>query len=500
MKANHQGAETSTGDDGLFAAYPFLEDAYDELFCSDGTPRPETDRVVARLEGLGERVFAERQRLADSTFLKAGVTFSVYSDRGGTERIFPFDLVPRVVSATDWERLERGLIQRVTALNHFLADIYGEQRILVEGKVPAEIALGASGYLPQLRGIRVPHGVHVHVCGVDLIRDTSGEFIVLEDNARSPSGVSYVLENRAMMKRVLPRVFASSRVRSVDAYPQRLLSALEQVAPEADDGPRAVVLTPGPFNSAYFEHGFLARRMGCDLVLPDDLFVDDDRVYLKTTEGPRQVHVIYRRIDDDFLDPEVFRADSLLGIKGLVRAYRAGHVAVANALGNGVCDDKALYPYVPAMIRFYLSEEPLLAQVPTLVCADESDRRRVLEDPSRYVIKAVDASGGYGMLMGPQASQDEIDEFRRRIADNPRGYIAQPLMELSTCPTWAGGSMLPRRVDLRPYVITGRDSWVLPGGLTRVALREGSYVVNSSQGGGSKDTWVLESAPGEEDP
>jgi uncharacterized circularly permuted ATP-grasp superfamily protein len=490
-------AQDRDEEGGLFTGYRPLAGAFDELCAQDGAPRPEASRAVSGLDGLGRRAFAERQKLADGSFLKAGVTFSVYSDRGGVERIFPFDLVPRIVDATAWERLERGLIQRVTALNMFLQDMYGDQRILAEGKVPAEIALGSSGYLEKMRGISPPHGVYMHVCGTDLVRDPSGEFLVLEDNGRAPSGVSYVLENRAMMKRVLPRVFSESRVRSVDAYPARLLSALNEVAPDDSEYPRVVVLSPGPYNSAYFEHSFLARRMGCDLVLPDDLFVHDDRVYVKTTHGPARVHVIYRRIDDEFLDPEVFRPESLLGVRGLIRAYRKGNVTIANAFGNGVCDDKAVYPYVPDMIRFYLSEEPIVSQVPTLICAEEDDRKQVLSDLGKYVVKAVDASGGYGMLVGPAASKNEIDEFRARIEANPRGYIAQPLIELSTCPTWSRNGLYPRRVDLRPYIITGRKTWVLPGGLTRVALREGSYVVNSSQGGGSKDTWVLEPEAGD---
>jgi uncharacterized circularly permuted ATP-grasp superfamily protein len=343
-----------------------------------------------------------------------------------------------------------------------------------------------------MQGFHPPEGVYVNIAGVDLIRDPKGSFLVLEDNARCPSGVSYVLENRSMLKRVVPRVFQRARVRGVDGYPSRLLSALSELAPAGIDDPRVVVLTPGPYNSAYFEHSFLARRMGCDLVHPDDLFVHDDEVFVKTTEGPEPVHVIYRRIDDDFIDPEVFRSDSVLGVPGLVRAYRAGKVTLANALGNGVCDDKAIYPYVPDMIRFYLSEEPVLGQIETLICAREDDLKRTLDDLGRYVVKAVDASGGYGMLVGPRASQAEIADFRQRVEANPRGYIAQPLMELSTCPTWTDKGIAPRRVDLRPYIITGRSSWVLPGGLTRVALVEGSYVVNSSQGGGSKDTWVLE--------
>jgi len=487
-----QSQTSSSFPDSLFAQYDLLPNTFDEIIGPDGRPRPEVAQVAQSLDQLGAKTFRERQRLADGAFLKSGVTFSVYSQSKGVERIFPFDLIPRVVPAADWQRIERGMVQRVTALNHFLADVYGDQRILAEGIIPRDIVLGASGYRPQMAGFRPPGGVYVHIAGVDLIRQPDGAFVVLEDNARCPSGVSYVLENRAMLKRVLPRVFQRARVRGVDGYPSRLLSALAELAPAAADDPRVVLLTPGPFNSAYFEHSFLARRMGVDLVHPNDLFVRDDTVYVKTTAGPERVDVIYRRIDDDFIDPEVFRPESLLGVPGLVRAYRAGNVTLANALGNGVCDDKAIYPYVPDMIRFYLSEEPVIGQVETLICAREDDRKRALDDLGRYVVKAVDASGGYGMLVGPRASAAQIDEFRHRVADNPRGYIAQPLVELSSCPTWTDEGIAPRRVDLRPFIITGHSTWVLPGGLTRVALAKGSYVVNSSQGGGSKDTWVLE--------
>jgi len=487
-----RNGHASFGEPGLFTGYRPLPGVHDELFAADGSVHPEVAAVIAMLDRLGVREFSERQRLADGAFLTSGVTFSVYSQKKGVERIFPFDLVPRIIGGAEWEPIERGLVQRVAALNMFLADVYGEQRILAEGVVPREMVLGASGYVPEMRGVKPPGGVYIHVCGVDLIRDPKGRFLVLEDNARCPSGVSYVLENRSMLKRCLPRVFGKARVRGVDNYPTQLLSALDELAPAGVDEPRVVVLSPGPYNSAYFEHGFLARRMGVDLVQPGDLFVHDDRVYVKTTEGPRQVHVIYRRVDDVFIDPKVFRPDSMLGVPGLVGAYRAGNVTLANALGNGVCDDKAIYPYVPDMIRFYLSEEPILEQIETLICARPDECARVIEDPGRYVIKAVDASGGYGMLVGPSASKAEVDEFRKRVSANPRGYIAQPRIELSTCPTWVEGRLGPRRVDLRPYVVTGKSSWVLPGGLTRVALVEGSYVVNSSQGGGSKDTWVLE--------
>jgi uncharacterized circularly permuted ATP-grasp superfamily protein len=423
------------------------------------------------------------------------VTFSVYSDNRGTEKIFPFCLVPRMVSAASFAHLERGLAQRLTALGLFLDDVYGAQRIFEGRPILRDLTLGAKLYQPFLRGVRPPGGVRILVAGIDVIRDHDGTFRVLEDNLRTPSGVSYVLENRIISKRVLPQVFDLARVHRVDHYPTRLAETLRSVSPEDPAASTVVVLTPGPYNSAYFEHTFLARTMGVELVQAPDLFVDDDRVFVRTTRGPRRVHVIYRRIDDAFLDPEVFRPDSLLGVPGLVRAWAKGNVALANAPGNGVADDKAVYAFVPEMIRFYLGEEPILEQVPTYVCAREDDLGYVLEHLDQLVVKAVDEAGGVGMLMGPQASRAEIAEFRERVVADPRRYIAQHRVELSTCPTWDGKArrLVPRRVDLRPYILTGRDGkpWVLPGGLSRVALREGSYVVNSSQGGGSKDTWVL---------
>ncbi len=478
----------------LFQGYAPLEGAFDECFDAAGEVRPEARRILERLDALGAREFKARRKLADSTFLKSGITFSVYSDQRGSERIFPFDLIPRIIPAKEWSDLREGLEQRVQALNAFLADVYGEQRILKEKIIPRELVLGAEGYTPEVAGIVPPGGVYVHIAGIDLIRDEQGGFLVLEDNARTPSGVSYALENRTVMKKVFPYVFAESHVASVEEYPIRLRDALASVGP-GGDADAAVVLTPGPFNSAYFEHSFLARRMGLALVQGSDLFVDDDRVFAKTTLGPRPVDVIYRRIDDPFLDPLVFDKTSLLGVRGLFGAYAKGNVAIANAIGNGVADDKGIYPYVPDMVRFYLSEEPKLGQVETYVCDRDSDRDYVLEHIEELVVKAVDGAGGYGMLIGPQASKAECAEFREKVKANPRKYIAQPRIELSTCPTWAGSSVGPRRVDLRPYIVTGKESWVLPGGLTRVALVEGSYVVNSSQGGGSKDTWVLEGGP-----
>jgi uncharacterized circularly permuted ATP-grasp superfamily protein len=480
----------------LFQGYQPLAGTWDEYYREKDSPRPEVGDVVQRLNNIGAREFRARQKLADATFLKGGITFSVYSDSRGAERIFPFDLIPRVIAGNVWARVETGLKQRILALNAFLTDIYGEQRILAEKVLPADLVLGAKGYVPAMRGIQPPGGVYIHIAGIDLIQTPDGEFLVLEDNVRTPSGVSYVLENRIVMKKVFPSVFQASHVRGVEEYPLRLVEALASVGPAPDGEADTAVLTPGPFNSAYFEHSFLARRMGVALVEGRDLYVDDDRLYAKTTRGPRRIDVLYRRIDDTFLDPEAFRKDSLLGVPGLVRAYAAGNVALANAIGNGVADDKGVYPFVPDMIKFYLSEEPILGQVPTYVCAREEDRQYVLDHLDQLVVKAVNEAGGYGMLMGPQSSRGERAEFRKKIEADPRSYIAQPRIELSTCPTWTANGLGPRRVDLRPYILTGRRTWVLPGGLTRVALAEGSYVVNSSQGGGSKDTWVLAEARG----
>jgi uncharacterized circularly permuted ATP-grasp superfamily protein len=480
--------------DRIFDGYAPLPGAYDELFAASGQVRPEFHRAAGALAAWTRADFAKAQALAERALLNQGVTFSVYSDHRGTEKIFPFCLVPRLVGGADWARLERGLVQRVRAIEAFLDDVYGPQRILKEKAVPPELVLGAKGYEPKLVGVRPPGGVRVHVAGIDLIRDPAGTFRVLEDNLRCPSGVSYVLENRLLSKRILPEALTRARVQRVDQYPARLAAALRSVAPVHAEEAFAVVLTPGPYNSAYFEHTFLARTMGLELVQAPDLFVEGDDVFLRTTRGPRRVHVIYRRTDDAFLDPDFFRPDSLLGVRGLVRAWAAGRVAIANAPGNGVADDKAVCALVPDMVRFYLSEEPLLDQVPTWICARPGDQAYVQERIAQMVVKAVDEAGGYGMLMGPQASPAERDEFRRRIEAEPRRYIAQHRVELSACPTWdaASRAVVPRRVDLRPYVISGADGpWVLPGGLTRVALREGSYVVNSSQGGGSKDTWVL---------
>jgi len=478
----------------LFEDYQPLPGTYDEVFAADGTVRPTIARALGTFARRKPEEHSHGQALAERALLNQGVTFSVFADQRGSEKIFPFCLLPRPIAADDWARLERGLQQRLLALSAFLDDVYGEQVILAGGHIPRELVLQAKHYLPMLRGVKPPGGVRIHISGIDLIRDPAGTFRVLEDNLRTPSGVSYVLENRLVSKRVLPRAIDISRVHRVDHYPARLAETLRGVGPSSDGDATVVVLTPGPFNSAYFEHSFLARQMGMELVQAPDLYVDDDRVWLRTTMGPRQVHTIYRRTDEAFLDPEVFRKDSVIGVPGLMRAWALGHVALANAPGNGVGDDKAVYAFVPEMIRFYLSEEPLLEQVETLVCYRGDDRKFVLEHLAELVVKAVDEAGGYGMLMGPQSTAVERAEFRRRIQVEPRRYIAQRRVELSTCPTWDAerGRVVPRRVDLRPYLLQGPlGPWVLPGGLTRVALTEGSYVVNSSQGGGSKDTWVL---------
>ena len=477
----------------LLADYRGLPGTWDELFTESGAPRPAFRKAYDALGAHTRAGFAMCQGLAERALLNQGVTFSVYSDQRGTEKIFPFCLVPRMVSAPDWAALERGLVQRVRALELFLADMYGDQRILADGAVPADLVLASKSWFPQLRGVRPVGDVRIHIAGIDLVRDPQGTWRVLEDNLRTPSGVSYVLENRIISKRVIPEVLDAARIEPVDAYPARLAESLRSVSPVGPDETSAVVLTPGPFNSAYFEHSFLARTMGLELVQPADLFTERDRVFCRTTRGPRPVHVIYRRIDETYLDPEVFRPDSLLGVPGILRAWAKGNVTLANAPGNGVADDKAVYPFVPDIVRFYLSEEPLLAQLDTWVCARDDDRRFVLDHLGELVVKAVDEAGGYGMLMGPQATKAQIEEFRKRVQAEPRKYIAQRRLELSTCPTWveSKGRVEPRRVDLRPYILNGRDGpWVLPGGLTRVALTEGSYVVNSSQGGGSKDTWV----------
>jgi uncharacterized circularly permuted ATP-grasp superfamily protein len=481
----------------LFDSYKPIPGTYDEMVDADGSPRPQARRAVRTLDALTAEQFSQYQSLAELSLYSQGVTFSVYSDQRGTEKIFPICLVPRVIGAAEWARVEKGLAQRIAALCAFLDDMYGPQKILASGIIPPDLLLGAKFYIPKLRGLKAPGGVRIPIAGIDLIRSPDGVFRVLEDNVRTPSGVSYVVENRLVTKRIFQGAVAESAVRPVEQYPSELAETLRAISPVDPSDTCMVVLTPGAFNSAYFEHTFLARTMGIDLVEPGDLFVEDDTVFVRTTHGPKRIHVIYRRIDDAYLDPEFFRPDSLLGVPGLMRAYAAGRVSLANAPGNGCADDKAVYPFVPDMIKYYLGEEAILAQVDTFVCARPADLTYTLENLHQLVVKAVDEAGGYGMLMGPQASSAEREEFRRRVMAEPRRYIAQHRVELSSCPTWdpIKARLAPRRVDLRPFVLTRPSgSWVLPGGLTRVALVEGSYVVNSSQGGGSKDTWVQKKA------
>jgi uncharacterized circularly permuted ATP-grasp superfamily protein len=420
-----------------------------------------------------------------------GITFNVYGDEAGAEKIFPFDLVPRILPAHEWERLERGLCQRIHALNEFIDDIYHDQKILKDCVIPREVILSAASFRPQCQGLNPPRRVWCHITGTDLVRDRDGQYYVLEDNLRVPSGVSYVLENREVLKRIFPNVFEGLAVRPVNEYPSRLLEMLESIAPRTVDAPRVVLLTPGIYNSAYFEHSFLAQQMGVQLVEGRDLAVNDDGVFMRTTKGLERVDVIYRRIDDDFLDPEAFRADSLLGVPGLMAAYKAGRVALANAPGNGIADDKVIYAYVPDMIRYYAGEEPILPNVPTYLCWREQDRQHVLANLASLVVKSANEAGGYGMLVGPHSTEEQRREFAAKIEANPRNFIAQPTLGLSRVPTIVEDHFEGRHVDLRPYVLYGREIYVLPGGLTRVALRKGSLVVNSSQGGGSKDTWVL---------
>jgi uncharacterized circularly permuted ATP-grasp superfamily protein len=465
---------------------------YDEMFDAECRPRDGCELLARTLSTLPEADLLRRQRAAERAMLHAGITFNVYGQNKGTEQIFPFDLVPRVVPAREWTTIERGLRQRTRALNLFIDDVYHEQRIIRDGVVPRELVESASSYLPGCKGLQPPRGVWCHVTGTDLVRDGDGRYYVLEDNLRCPSGVSYVLHNRAIMKRTFPRVFEASRVRPVDAYPSELLRVLQNVRPPGASTPTVVVLTPGPYNSAYSEHSFLAQQMGVELVEARDLSVRDGFVWMRTTRGMARVDVIYRRIDDMFLDPLAFRPDSMLGIPGLMSVVRAGRLALANSPGTGVADDKVIYAYVPAIIRYYLAEDPILPNVPTFVCFDDRQREHVLANLHKLVVKAANESGGYGMLMGPQASAAERAAFGDRIRANPRNYVAQPLLALSRVPTLVGDALEGRHVDLRPYILHGGDDiYVVPGGLTRVALKKGSYVVNSSQGGGSKDTWVL---------
>ncbi len=465
---------------------------YDELYRQNGEPRPEYEALAATFARLGRTEILDRVASIDTALLQRGVTFTVYADSAGTERVFPFDVIPRILRADEWTRIEAGIAQRVRALNAFVHDVYHAERILRDRKIPRDLVYSSKNFNREMIDVDVPNDIYIHVSGIDLIRDERGEFLVLEDNCRTPSGISYVLENRDVLKRGFPDLFRDYAVCPVDDYPSRLLDILRFSAPRGNGAPTVVVLTPGIYNSAYFEHTLLARRMGVELVEGRDLIVVDNVVYLKTTRGLQRVDVIYRRTDDDYLDPLYFLPDSTLGVTGLMNAYRAGNVAIANAIGTGVADDKSVYRYVPAMIRYYLDEEPLLANVETYDCNDDVQRQHVLANLDKLVVKDTNASGGYGMLMGPFAPREEREKFAAMIAAQPRDFIAQPVVELSSSPTLVEGEMVARRVDLRPFALFGRDVTVPPAALTRVALREGSLVVNSSQGGGSKDTWVLQ--------
>ncbi len=467
-------------------------DFYNEMHAPDGSVRAHYQGYDMWLRSADPERIERKRAEADLAFHRVGITFAVYGEESGNERLIPFDIVPRIIPAAEWADMAAGLRQRVKALNCFLHDIYHDQEILSAGHIPAEQVLNNAQYRPEMRGVDVPGQIYAAIAGVDVVRAGEGEFYVLEDNLRVPSGVSYMIEDRKMMMRLFPELFARHKVAPVQHYPDLLLDNLRAIAPQGVDEPTAVVLTPGAYNSAYFEHTFLAQQMGVELVEGRDLFVRDETVWMRTTQGPQRVDVIYRRVDDDFLDPEVFRPDSMLGVPGLLSAYKAGRVTLANAIGTGVADDKSIYPYVPEMIRFYLGEEPILNNVPTYMCRKPEDLKYVLDHLSELVVKEVHGAGGYGMLIGPAASSEEIERFRQLLIARPDGYIGQPTLALSNCPTFVDSGIAPRHLDLRPFVLSGNGIQMVPGGLTRVALREGSLVVNSSQGGGTKDTWVLE--------
>ncbi len=468
-------------------------DYYDELLTPAGNPRVAARNIINFLRQLSAEEMAERQSAAELAIRDMGITFTIYSEGGNIDRSWPFDIIPRVIPARDWKRVSRGLQQRSKALNRFIDDVYNKQRIFKDGVVPADIVLDSTNYKPQCRNTSPTFGVWAHVCGSDLVRNRDGEFYVLEDNLRVPSGVSYMLENREITKRVLPELFENNNILPVDDYPTRLYEMLASLSPRKMARPCIAVLTPGIYNSAYFEHAYLASAMGAELVEGADLFTsDDDIVYMRTVEGPFRVDVIYRRIDDDFLDPETFRDDSTLGVPGIMRAWKAGNIAIANAPGSGVADDKVVYAYVPKMIEYYLKQKPILSSVKTYLCSDKKDRDYVLENIANLVVKPANESGGYGIMVGPHSSAAKHREFRRLIEKNPRNYIAQPTLSLSTAPTYIDGAVEPRHLDLRPFILQGKKSWVTAGGLTRVALVKGSLVVNSSQGGGSKDTWIVD--------
>jgi uncharacterized circularly permuted ATP-grasp superfamily protein len=467
--------------------------AYDELVAADGMVRPHGQSLAQALSSLSLQDLRERQKAAESAIIEMGITFTVYSEGENIDRAWPYDIIPRMIDGGTWDRVDAGLRQRMLALNLFIADVYGDQRIIRDGVFPMELLANSANFRKECMGIKPPHGVWAHICGSDLIRDHEGRFLVLEDNLRVPSGVSYMMENRALTKRVFGEVLEDATIRPISDYPTELFDMLAAISPRTLDYPEIVVLTPGIYNSAYFEHSFLARHMGAELVEGADLVVgDDDCVYMRTIDGLQRVDVIYRRIDDQFLDSETFRKDSVLGVPGLMRAWRAGNVGLANAPGAGVADDKVVYAFVPEFIRYYLDQDPQLPNVDTFLCYRPDECAHVLANLEHLVVKPANESGGYGMLIGPAASKRERGEFARRIRENPRNYIAQPLISLSTVPTLIADGIAPRHVDLRPFILQSDRLYVTPGGLTRVAMREGSTVVNSSQGGGSKDTWVLE--------
>jgi uncharacterized circularly permuted ATP-grasp superfamily protein len=469
-----------------------LNRPYNEMADADGAPRAHCQRFTSWLKEQPSERLAQKRAEADALFHRVGITFAVYGENEGTERLIPFDIVPRILPVDEWTKLEIGLKQRVRALNAFIADVYHDQKILQAGVIPPEQILCNAQYRPEMQGIDVPEGIYAHIAGIDVVRDEEGRFCVLEDNLRVPSGVSYMLENRKMMMRLFPELFARHSVEPVEHYPDVLLENLKSVAPAGVTDPTVVLLTPGAYNSAYFEHAFLAQQMGIELVEGQDLFVRDEVLYMRTTRGPQRVDVIYRRLDDDFIDPLSFRSDSTLGVPGLLTCYRAGRVTICNAIGTGVADDKSIYPYVPDMVRFYLNEEPLVDNVRTWVLRRPDDLAYALAHLPELVVKEVHGAGGYGMLIGPASTKAEIEDFRKRIVAHPERYIAQPTLALSTSPTFVESGLAPRHIDLRPFVLSnGHDVTIVPGGLTRVALREGSLVVNSSQGGGTKDTWVL---------
>ncbi len=476
---------------GPFGNYGF-DEAYDEMFRAPGKPRKHYRQLYTHLLNLAQGDLRRSKQEADLSFFNQGITFTVYGENEGTERIFPHDLVPRIITAAEWDTIERGLTQRITALNMFLKDVYNDRRILTDRVIPPEVVYTCKHFRRQMLGIPVSRDAYVNIAGTDLIRTPDGSFVVLEDNLRVPSGVSYMLTSRRVMKQIFPTLFRKSRVRPIEHYAQLLLSTLRSLAHGSRSEPTVVLLTPGAYNSAYFEHAFLARQMGIELVEGRDLVVHDNIVYMRTTFGLKRIDVIYRRIDDDFLDPLAFRSDTRLGAVGVFNAYRAGNVVLANALGTGVADDKAIYAYVPKMIRYYLGEDPILNNVETYLMTDRKERDHVLQNLDKMVVKSVGESGGYGMLIGPHSSKEQRSQFRENILADPRNFIAQPTIALSTSPCFTDQGIEPRHVDLRPYILCGEKTTIVPGGLTRVALRKGSLVVNSSQGGGSKDTWVLE--------